>query len=123
MWTLTAESFIAQRFYALSNRVRIASEGSAQIRLLWRTLDFLRESVALRSFAVHSNDMSNSGSATRYFWCLRHNRVETSGNACAERYRLGPYGTEAEAQHALDKVAERNAEWDAEDARWSGERL
>lgn len=72
---------------------------------------------------MHSNDMSNSGSATRYYWCLRHNRVETSGNACAERYRLGPYGTEAEAQHALEKVAERNAEWDAEDARWSGERL
>jgi hypothetical protein len=123
MWTLTADSFIAQRFYAFANRAEIASEGRAWIRLLWRTNDFLRESVALRRFPVHSNDMSNSGSVTRYYWCLRHNRVETSGNVCAERYRLGPYDTEAEAQRALEKVAERNAEWDAEDARWSGERL
>ena len=70
---------------------------------------------------MHSDVMNSSGSATRYYWCLRHNRVETDGNACAERYRLGPYATVAEAQRALDQVAERNAEWDAEDARWSGE--
>jgi hypothetical protein len=65
--------------------------------------------------------MSSSGASGRYYWCLRHNRVETAANACAERYRLGPYPTAAEAQRALDRVAERNAEWDAEDARWSGE--
>jgi hypothetical protein len=65
--------------------------------------------------------MSNSGFATRYYWCLRHNRVETDENVCAERYRLGPYATATEAEHALDKVAERNAAWDEEDARWNGE--
>ena len=70
---------------------------------------------------MHSDVMSSSGSATRYYWCLRHNRVETDDNACAERYRLGPYATTTEAQHALEKVADRNAVWDAEDARWSGE--
>jgi hypothetical protein len=70
---------------------------------------------------VHSDVMSNSGSGRGYYWCLRHNRVETDDNACAERYRLGPYPTAAEAERALDRVAERNAEWDAEDARWSGE--
>jgi hypothetical protein len=47
--------------------------------------------------------------------------VETDDNACAERYRLGPYATASEAEHALEKVAERNEQWDAEDARWSGE--
>jgi len=70
---------------------------------------------------VHSDVMSSSGSSTRYYWCLRHNRVETDDNACAERYRLGPYGTAKEAEHALEKVAQRNEQWDAEDARWSGE--
>jgi hypothetical protein len=65
--------------------------------------------------------MKNSGTGGKYFWCLRHNRVETDGNVCAERYRLGPYASAAEAERALDRVAERNATWDAEDARWSGE--
>jgi hypothetical protein len=65
--------------------------------------------------------MSKSGTGARYFWCLRHNRVETDENVCAERYRLGPYGSAAEAERALDRVAERNADWDAEDARWSGD--
>jgi hypothetical protein len=92
-----------------------------QLRLQWRAFGFLSESVAHGRFAVHSDVMSNSGSAVRYYWCLRHNRVETDDNACAERYRLGPYASAAEAERALDKVAERNVEWDAEDARWSGE--
>ena len=30
------------------------------------------------------------------------------------------FQTRAEAERALEKVAERNAEWDAEDARWEG---
>ncbi len=77
--------------------------------------------MALERFAVHSDVMSSSGVAGGYYWCLRHNRVETQDNACAARYRLGPYSTSAEAERALDRVAERNATWDAEDARWSGE--
>lgn len=65
--------------------------------------------------------MSNSGSGTRYYWCLRHHRVETDANACAAKYQLGPYASAAEAERALERVQERNAEWDAEDARWAGE--
>jgi hypothetical protein len=65
--------------------------------------------------------MSTSGGGRRYYWCLRHNRVETDDNVCAEKYRLGPYPTASEAERALQKVAERNAAWDAEDARWNGE--
>ena len=70
---------------------------------------------------MHSDVMSNSGVGRGYYWCLRHNRVETDDNVCAERHRLGPYASAAEAERALDRVAERNAQWDAEDARWSGE--
>jgi hypothetical protein len=89
--------------------------------LQWRAFDFSRESVAPERFAVHSVVMSISGEGGRYYWCLRHNRVETADNVCAERYRLGPYPTATEAERALDRVAERNATWDAEDVRWSGE--
>jgi len=70
---------------------------------------------------VHSDVMSNSGAGRGYFWCLRHNRVESDDNVCAARNRLGPYPTAAEAERALEQVAERNAEWDAEDARWAGD--
>jgi hypothetical protein len=82
---------------------------------------FCRETVAHARFGVHSDDMSSSGSGDRYYWCLRHDRVETGANACAAVHRLGPYASAAEAERALDRVAERNAEWDAEDARWAGE--
>lgn len=69
---------------------------------------------------MHSDVMSSSGSGGGYFWCLRHHRVETAPGACKPRNCLGPYVSSADAERALEKVAERNAAWDAEDARWSG---
>ena len=89
---------------------------------MWKWYGFCSESVALGRFAVHSDHMSSSGVGGGYFWCLRHNRVEPAAEACAEKYRLGPYATAAEAERALDKVAERNEAWDAEDARWAGDK-
>jgi hypothetical protein len=80
-----------------------------------------RETVALARFPVHSDCMSSSGSGDRYYWCLRHHRVETDATACAAKYRLGPYDSADSAEHALEKVAQRNTDWDAEDARWTGE--
>lgn len=59
--------------------------------------------------------------AGEYFWCLRHQQVESGDDVCAARYRLGPYRSPAEAEQALDRVQERNEEWDAEDVRWAGE--
>ena len=70
---------------------------------------------------MHSDDMSNSGGGP-YYWCLRHRRVETDKNLCPAARTLGPYETAGEAEQALNRVAERNEQWDAEDARWSGER-
>ena len=69
----------------------------------------------------HSEVMSISGSATRRYWCLRHDRLETDDNAGAERDQLGPYAAATQAQRVLENVAERNDQWNAEDARWSGE--
>lgn len=70
---------------------------------------------------MHSDVMSSSGDDGRYYWCLRHRRVETAVDACPENVRLGPYASRSEAENALATVAERNAEWEAEDTRWSGE--
>jgi hypothetical protein len=54
-----------------------------------------------------------------YWFCLKHHTVEpTSG--CKALDRLGPYATAAEAEQALEKVAERNAAWD-NDPEWNDE--
>ncbi len=52
-----------------------------------------------------------------YFFCLEHNTVETE-EGCRAADRLGPFETPAEASRALEKVQERNEEWD-NDPRWN----
>ena len=37
---------------------------------------------------------------------------------CRGVNRLGPYATRAEAEQALEKVAERNEDWDS-DPKWN----
>lgn len=64
--------------------------------------------------------MTNSG-GSHYYWCLKHGRVETDDDKCASVNLLGPYRSAEDAREALAMVAQRNAEWDAEDTRWSGE--
>ena len=55
--------------------------------------------------------MSDDGSgAPQWFYCLRHHRVEGLVG-CRAQDRLGPYATREEAEHALEKVKERNAAW------------
>ena len=54
--------------------------------------------------------------ADQPFWyCLKHHTVETGERVCKAVHRLGPYATREEAEHALERVAERNEKWDAED--------
>jgi hypothetical protein len=55
--------------------------------------------------------------ADRYFYCLDHNTVE-SEDGCRAADRLGPYATREEAEHALEKVQQRNEEWD-NDPKWN----
>jgi hypothetical protein len=57
-----------------------------------------------------------------YYWCVRHERVESGDDVCRAGNRLGPFSTASEAEQALQRVRERNEAWDEEDARWSGER-
>lgn len=49
-----------------------------------------------------------------WWYCLTHRTVE-HGPGCPNKERLGPFATENEAAHALDKVRQRNADWDKAD--------
>ncbi|QGN33422.1 hypothetical protein [Microlunatus sp. Gsoil 973] len=52
-----------------------------------------------------------------WYYCLDHKTVEPK-DGCRSINRFGPYATREEAQHALEKVAERNEQWDEEDREW-----
>jgi hypothetical protein len=52
---------------------------------------------------------------TGWYFCLKHHTVEPFDSDCPGKDRLGPYPTREEAAHALEKVQERNKEWDAQD--------
>ena len=52
-----------------------------------------------------------------YWFCLNHHAVEEQ-DGCDYKDRLGPYDTQEEASKALEKVKERNAEWD-NDPKWN----
>jgi hypothetical protein len=53
----------------------------------------------------------------QYWYCLNHKTVETR-DGCKNADRLGPYTSYADASRALDKVEERNEEWD-NDPNWN----
>ncbi len=56
-----------------------------------------------------------------YWYCLEHHKVEGK-DGCKSADRLGPYESEAEASRALEKVQERNEEWD-NDPDWNDDKL
>ncbi|WP_326599373.1 hypothetical protein [Streptomyces sp. NBC_01803] len=58
-----------------------------------------------------------AGREGEWYYCLKHQKVE-EGRECPAQDRFGPYATRAEAEHAMDTVRERNAEW-RDDPRWN----
>ena len=60
-------------------------------------------------------------SGVKYWYCLNHHRVEPD-DGCANSDRLGPYDTSEDASRALEKVQERNREWD-NDPNWNDDVL
>jgi len=52
-----------------------------------------------------------------YWFCLKHHTVEGT-EGCRNADRLGPYATAEEASRALEKVQERNEEWE-HDPNWN----
>jgi len=59
---------------------------------------------------AHSAD-----SDERWWFCTRHMTVEGDDTICPGKDLLGPYPSREAASHALEKVKERNEEWDAQD--------
>ncbi len=57
--------------------------------------------------------------AEQYYFCLEHRTVEGE-DGCRSADRLGPYGSRGEAEQALEKVQQRNEEWD-NDPKWKDE--
>jgi hypothetical protein len=55
-----------------------------------------------------------AGNPGEWFYCLKHKKAE-EGPECPAKDRFGPYPTRAEAEHAMERNAERNREWDAAD--------
>jgi hypothetical protein len=70
---------------------------------------------------MSNSDAKLDSGGGRFYWCLRHNRVETDRNVCPASMTMGPYGSPTEAEQALERVAKRNEQLDAEDAKWTGE--
>ena len=58
-----------------------------------------------------------SDADTEYWFCLKHHTVEGKVG-CSYADRLGPYASHEEASRALEKVRERNEEWD-NDPKWN----
>jgi hypothetical protein len=58
--------------------------------------------------------------ADHYYFCLAHHTVEVA-DGCPAIDRLGPYGSREEAERALEKVQQRNEEWD-NDPKWSDDK-
>jgi hypothetical protein len=54
------------------------------------------------------------GAFMSWYYCLVHQKVEPQ-DGCANAERMGPYETEADAQHAMELARERNAAFDADD--------
>ena len=57
-----------------------------------------------------------SDDSGQWWYCLVHKTVE-KGAGCGNTDRLGPYASEDEAAHAIEKAAERTEQWD-NDPRW-----
>ena len=49
-----------------------------------------------------------------YWYCVKHKTVESGVNVCPPIDRLGPFDTQEEAEHALEKAQERNEQWDSD---------
>lgn len=53
----------------------------------------------------------------KFWFCVKHHAVEGS-DGCGPIDRLGPFDSEDEASHALEKAEQRNQEWD-NDPKWN----
>jgi len=62
-----------------------------------------------------------SETETEFWFCLTHHTVEGE-EGCRNQDRLGPYSTHEDAARALEKVEERNEQWDTDPA-WNDDQF
>ena len=48
---------------------------------------------------------------SEFWFCVKHHTVEQGEDMCPPIDRLGPFDTQEEAAHALDKAEQRNDQW------------
>lgn len=53
-----------------------------------------------------------------FWYCVKHKSVESDEDMCPPIDRLGPFDSREAAEHALEKAAQRNEEWD-NDPNWN----
>lgn len=63
--------------------------------------------------------MAENQNENGWYYCLEHQAVEPKGG-CRSINRFGPYESYEAAQHAMERVAERNEEWDRQDREVDG---
>ena len=56
--------------------------------------------------------------AEEFYWCTRHERVESGSGRCASTFLLGPYDSAEAAGNYAETVEARNEKWDRDDERW-----
>lgn len=59
-------------------------------------------------------------SKPEYFYNTRTKMVE-KGRLSSWEYLMGPYDTPEQAENAIEIARKRNAAWDDDDAKWTGE--
>lgn len=55
-----------------------------------------------------------------WYWCQKHEKVESEARVCGATTRLGPYPTEEAAADWNQTSKARNDAWEEEDERWEG---
>lgn len=62
--------------------------------------------------------MADGGKPDQFWFNVKLHRVETEDDLSPSKDRLGPYATRAEAERALEKVQERNEQWESAEDDW-----
>ncbi|UQX87295.1 hypothetical protein M6D93_13410 [Jatrophihabitans telluris] len=62
--------------------------------------------------------MSSEDREGTWWYCEEHHRAERFADCNSDR-RIGPFATEAQADRALQTIAERERHYDAEDDAWN----
>lgn len=54
----------------------------------------------------------------QYWWCRKHDRVETEHDRCKARHLLGPYDSAQAARNWREMHEAREERWEEQDEEW-----